>query len=166
MINYYLLTMKNTNLIIGGAVLLGIILYLRSRNKANEGETRSVDAGGGLGGVGGGAMAQENGGGAVMQTGQPVVVAQPKRKPPRQSIIPRFNNPEDKLAWLKINRPDLLPNFYSSTQASSNIPSTQSSSNLPANIQEAIDRAKGNFLTFSGDVENPSILDFGGNIID
>jgi hypothetical protein len=110
-------------------------------------------------------MAQENGGGAVMQTGQPVIIAQPKRKPPRQSIIPRFNNPEDKIAWLKINRPDLLPNFNPSTQASTN-PSTQASINLPANIQEAIDRAKGNFITFSGDIENPSNLDFGGNIID
>lgn len=159
--------MKNKNLIIGGAVLLGIILYLRSRNKSTEtAETRSVDAGGGLGGVGGGAMAQENGGGAVMQTGQPVVVAQPKRLPPRQSSIPRFRNVEDKIAWLKINRPDLLPNFNPTTQASSNISATQASSNLPANIQEAIDRAKGNFLTFSGDVENPSNLDFGGNIID
>jgi hypothetical protein len=75
--------MKNKNLLIGGAVLIGIVLYLRSRNKANDtDETRSVDAGGGLGGVGGGAMAQENGGGAVMQTGQPVVVAQPKKTPP------------------------------------------------------------------------------------
>ena len=91
--------MKNQNLIIGGAVLLGIILYLRSKKKPTEtAETRSVDAGGGLGGVGGGAIAQENGGGAVMQTTQPIVVAQPKRKPPRQSSIPRFNNPEDKLA--------------------------------------------------------------------
>jgi hypothetical protein len=75
--------MKNKNLLIGGAVLVGIILYLRSRNKANDtDETRSVDAGGGLGGVGGGAIAKENGGGAVMQTGQPVMVAPVKPKPP------------------------------------------------------------------------------------
>ena len=162
--------MKNKNLLIGGAVLIGIILYLRSRNKANDSETRSVDAGGGLGGVGGGAIAQENGGGAVMQTTQPIVVAQPKRKPPRQSSIPRFGNLENKITWLKRNRPDLLPNFNTSTQTQGNLSTTQTPSNLPANIQEAIDRAKdrakGNFLTFSGDVENPSNLDFGGNIID
>ena len=151
--------MKNQNLIIGGAVLLGIILYLRSKNKPTEtAETRSVDAGGGLGGVGGGAIAQENGGGAVMQTTQPIIVAQPKRLPPRQSSIPRFNNPEDKLAWLKINRPDLLPNFNTSTQTQGN---------LSINIKDLMARAQGsNFLTFSGDVENPSNLDFGGNIID
>jgi hypothetical protein len=146
--------MKNKNLLIGGAVVAGLLFFYFRNRQTDNGELRASDSD--LGG-GGGAMAQENGGGAVMQTGQPVVVAQPKRKPPRQSSIPRFNNPEDKLAWLKINRPDLLPNFN---------PSTQASSNLPANIQEAIDRAKGNFLTFSGDVENPSNLDFGGNIID
>ena len=71
--------MKNKNLLIGGAVLLGIILYLRSRK--NTDETRSEDAGGGIGGVGGGALSQENGGGAVMQTSQPQVVAKPKMQP-------------------------------------------------------------------------------------
>ena len=147
--------MKNKNLLIGGAVLLGIILYLRSKNKSTEtAETRSVDAGG-LGGVGGGAIAQENGGGAVMQTTQPIVVAQPKRLPPRQSSIPRFKNPEDKIAWLKKNSPDLLPNFNTSTQTQGN------------RLKDLMARAQGsNFLTFSGDVENPSNLDFGGNIID
>jgi hypothetical protein len=72
--------MKNKNLLIGGAIVAGLLfLYFRNRN-ANDAEERSSDAG--LAQGGGGAMAQENGGGAVMQTGAPVAVAKPKMQPP------------------------------------------------------------------------------------
>jgi hypothetical protein len=77
--------MKNKNLLIGGAVVAGLLfLYFRNRQTDN-GELRASDAG--LGG-GGGAMAQENGGGAVMQTGQPVMVAPVKPKPPVSATTP------------------------------------------------------------------------------
>lgn len=148
--------MKNKNLLIGGAVLIGIILYLRSRNKANEtDETRSVDAGGGLGGVGGGAMAQENGGGAVMQTSQPVVVAQPKKQPPA--------TPTTQLTRLEVEKRvfdscGLKPPSFQKRKR-----------NL---YDECKDRTKANLkaqglISFNGMDENSvSGLDFDGNIID
>jgi hypothetical protein len=150
--------MKNKNLLIGGAVLIGIILYLRSRNKANESETRSVDAGGGLGGVGGGAMAQENGGGAVMQTGQPVVVAQPKKTPPPSAT------PTTQLTRLEVEKRvfdscGLKPPSFK-----------RQARNL---WDDCKDRTKANLksqglISFNGMMEenNTSGLDFDGNIID
>lgn len=78
--------MKNKNLLIGGAVVAGLLfLYFRNR-QSTDAEERS--AGAGLGSVGGGAIAQENGGGAVMQTGQPVLVAPVKPKPPVSATTP------------------------------------------------------------------------------
>jgi hypothetical protein len=151
--------MKNKNLLIGGAVLIGIILYLRSRNKANDtDETRSVDAGGGLGGVGGGAMAQENGGGAVMQTGQPVVVAQPKKTPPPSAT------PTTQLTRLEVEKRvfdscGLKPPSFK-----------RQARNL---WDDCKDRTKANLksqglISFNGMMEenNTSGLDFDGNIID
>jgi hypothetical protein len=148
--------MKNKNLLIGGAVLIGIILYLRSRNKANESETRSVDAGGGLGGVGGGAMAQENGGGAVMQTGQPVVVAQPKKTPP-PSATPTTQLTKLELEARMLKSCGVRPlvkgarrDLYERCLAE----------------QKAILRQQG-LISFNGmDENNARGLDFGGNIID
>jgi hypothetical protein len=151
--------MKNKNLLIGGAVLIGIILYLRSRNKANDtDETRSVDAGGGLGGVGGGAMAQENGGGAVMQTGQPVVVAQPKKTSPPSAT------PTTQLTRLEVEKRvfdscGLKPPSFK-----------RQARNL---WDDCKDRTKANLksqglISFNGMMEenNTSGLDFDGNIID
>jgi hypothetical protein len=78
--------MKNKNLLIGGAVVAGLLfLYFRNRQNADA-EERS--AGAGLGSVGGGAMAQENGGGAVMQTSQPVLVSPVKKQPPVSETTP------------------------------------------------------------------------------
>lgn len=78
--------MKNKNLLIGGAVVAGLLfLYFRNR-QSTDAQERS--AGAGLGSVGGGAIAQENGGGAVMQTGQPVLVAPVKPKPPVSATTP------------------------------------------------------------------------------
>lgn len=151
--------MKNKNLLIGGAVLLGIILYLRSRNQANQTEeTRAVDAGGGLGGVGGGAMAQENGGGAVMQTSQPVVVAQPKKEPPVTSTTPttKLTNFEANARVFK--ECGLMPPSY-----------RKRARNL---WDDCKDRTKANLraqglINFDGFDENSaSGLDFDGNIID
>ena len=147
--------MKNKNLLIGGAVLIGIILYLRSR-KTND-ESRSVDAGGGLGGVGGGAMAQENGGGAVMQTGQTQVVAQPKRTPPSSQT------PTTQLTRLEVERRvfdscGLKPPSFQKRKR-----------NL---YDECKDRTKANLkaqglISFNGlDENSASGLDFDGNIID
>ena len=148
--------MKNKNLLIGGAVLIGIILYLRSRNKANDtDETRSVDAGGGLGGVGGGAMAQENGGGAVMQTGQPVVVAQPKKTPPA--------TPTSQLSKFEVDTRvfkscGIMPPSFQRKKR-----------NL---WDDCKDRTKADLrsqglISFNGmDENNASGLDFDGNIID
>jgi len=72
--------MKNKNLLIGGTIaVVLLLLLLRKKPTATieDEEKRGGGAGGdaGLGGGGGGAMAQENGGGAIMQTGQPIVVA-------------------------------------------------------------------------------------------
>ena len=148
--------MKNKNLLIGGAVLIGIVLYLRSRNKANDtDETRSVDAGGGLGGVGGGAMAQENGGGAVMQTGQPVVVAQPKKTPPA--------TPTSQLSKFEVDTRvfkscGIMPPSFQRKKR-----------NL---WDDCKDRTKADLrsqglISFNGmDENNASGLDFDGNIID
>jgi hypothetical protein len=148
--------MKNKNLLIGGAVLIGIILYLRSRNKANDtDETRSVDAGGGLGGVGGGAMAQENGGGAVMQTGQPVVVAQPKKTPPA--------TPTSQLSKFEVDTRvfkscGIMPPSFQRKKRNQ--------------WDDCKDRTKADLrsqglISFNGmDENNTSGLDFDGNIID
>ena len=152
--------MKNKNLLIGGAVLIGIILYLRSRNKANDtDETRSVDAGGGLGGVGGGAMAQENGGGAVMQTGQPVVVAQPKKTPPATPPA----TPTSQLSKFEVDTRvfkscGIMPPSFQRKKR-----------NL---WDDCKDRTKADLrsqglISFNGmDENNASGLDFDGNIID
>jgi hypothetical protein len=141
--------MKNRNLLIGGAVLIGILLYLRNRNKTNEtanDDLRSEDAGGG-----GKALAKENGGGAIMDTTQPVVVAQPKRQPPKISK-PLFGR----------------INVGGTTILNTPKPSTGTGIMSPTNLQDAIDRAKGrsNFLTFDGNDEQSSGLDFDGNIVD
>ena len=152
--------MKNKNLLIGGAVLIGIVLYLRSRNKANDtDETRSVDAGGGLGGVGGGAMAQENGGGAVMQTGQPVVVAQPKKTPPATPPA----TPTSQLSKFEVDTRvfkscGIMPPSFQRKKR-----------NL---WDDCKDRTKADLrgqglISFNGmDENNTSGLDFDGNIID
>lgn len=152
--------MKNKNLLIGGAVLIGIVLYLRSRNKANDtDETRSVDAGGGLGGVGGGAMAQENGGGAVMQTGQPVVVAQPKKTPPATPPA----TPTSQLSKFEVDTRvfkscGIMPPSFQRKKR-----------NL---WDDCKDRTKADLrsqglISFNGmDENNASGLDFDGNIID
>ena len=152
--------MKNKNLLIGGAVLIGIVLYLRSRNKANDtDETRSVDAGGGLGGVGGGAMAQENGGGAVMQTGQPVVVAQPKKTPPATPTA----TPTSQLSKFEVDTRvfkscGIMPPSFQRKKR-----------NL---WDDCKDRTKADLrgqglISFNGmDENNTSGLDFDGNIID
>ena len=152
--------MKNKNLLIGGAVLIGIVLYLRSRNKANDtDETRSVDAGGGLGGVGGGAMAQENGGGAVMQTGQPVVVAQPKKTPPATPTA----TPTSQLSKFEVDTRvfkscGIMPPSFQRKKR-----------NL---WDDCKDRTKADLrsqglISFNGmDENNASGLDFDGNIID
>jgi hypothetical protein len=77
--------MKNKNLLIGGAIVAGLLfLYFRNRQTDN-GELRGSDEG--LVG-GGGAIAKENGGGAVMQTSQPVMVAPVKPKPPVSATTP------------------------------------------------------------------------------
>ena len=152
--------MKNKNLLIGGAVLIGIILYLRSRKTTSE--TRSQDAGGGLGGVGGGAMAQENGGGAVMQTSQPVVVSggstpsssQGTLRPapaPATSPRPLFSRP--------INVGGMTINPSTSPNRATGIMSGGLGLNAPVGTSR-------NFLTFDGNDEQGAGLDFGSNIID
>jgi hypothetical protein len=150
--------MKNKNLLIGGAVLIGIILYLRSRNKANDtDETRSVDAGGGLGGVGGGAMAQENGGGAVMQTGQPVVVAQPKKTPP-PSATPTSQLSKFEVDTRVFKSCGIMPPSFQRKKRNQ--------------WDDCKDRTKADLrsqglISFNGmDENNASGLDFDGNIID
>jgi hypothetical protein len=153
--------MKNKNLLIGGAVLLGIILYLRSR-KSTDAEERS--AGAGLGGVGGGAIAQENGGGAVMQTSQPVVVATPSAT---------STSSQGTLRPLSINTPSVssarpyntsigagLPNLFGSPRPAT---STNPQLDLSNRINASLGRS--NFLTFDGNIEATSgNLDFEGNL--
>lgn len=153
--------MKNKNLLIGGAVLLGIILYLRSRNKSNEADTRSADAegsaGGGLGSAGGGAMAKENGGGAVMATSQPVVVAQPKKQPP--TMTPSlFNKP------INVGGTTIKPSTPSNV--ATGIMAGKNTGFKPTGIMSSGNTGGNNFLTFDGGIDRPSDLDFGGQIID
>ena len=153
--------MKNKNLLIGGAVLLGIILYLRSR-KSTDAEERS--AGAGLGSVGGGAIAQENGGGAVMQTSQPVVVATPSATSTAS---------QGTLRPLRINTSSVssarpyntsigagLPNIFGSPR-----PATSSNPQLDLSNRINASLGRSNFLTFDGNIEATSgNLDFEGNL--
>lgn len=150
--------MKNKNLLIGGAVVAGLLfLYLRSRKNADA-EERS--AGAGLGSVGGGAIAQENGGGAVMQTSQPVVVATPTAS-------------QGTLRPLRINTSSVssarpyntsigagLPNIFGSPR-----PATSSNPQLDLSNRINASLGRSNFLTFDGNIEATSgNLDFEGNL--
>jgi hypothetical protein len=154
--------MKNKNLLIGGAVVAGLLfLYLRNRKNADA-EERS--AGAGLGSVGGGAIAQENGGGAVMQTSQPVVV----------STSSATSTPsQGTLRPLRINTPSVssarpyntsigagLPNIFGSPRPAT---STNPQLDLSNRINATLGRS--NFLTFDGNIEATSgNLDFEGNL--
>lgn len=187
--------MKNKNLLIGGAVLLGIILYLRSRKTSNQTkDLRIEDAGdlgmeegsmddsmggsldsygygaptmgGGIPVMGGGALAQENGGGAVMVTSEPVVVAQPKKQPPK--VFPNlFGKPQ-------VSPKPKPANVMSVSQKPKPVTPTMSTGTLagkntgfqPLDSVSSGNTGGNNFLTFDGGVDRPSNLDFGGNIID
>jgi hypothetical protein len=169
--------MKNKNLLIGGAVVAGLLfLYFRNR-QSSEVESEERSAGAGLGSVGGGAISQENGGGAVMQTGQPIVVAQPKMQPPTTST-PKIQLTKFELEARLLKSCGVRPlvkgarrNLYNDCVAREkealraqglwsfdgdiDTP-TMSSGNTGGN----------NYLTFDGGIDRPSDLDFGGQIID
>lgn len=145
--------MKNKNLLIGGAVVLGIIIYLRSRKNTNE--SRSEDAGGGIGSVGGDAISKENGGGAVMQTSQPEVVAKPKMQKPTTQTTTQLTKFELESRLLKSCgvRPIVKGarrNLYNECVAREK-----------ANLRQQ------GLISFNGmDESNLRSLDFDGNIID
>jgi hypothetical protein len=158
--------MKNKNLLIGGAIVAGLLfLLLRKKPTATTEEERSSDAG--LGSGGGGAIAQENGGGAIMQTGQPILVA-PNDNMYRPLPPDRVNNT---LRPLPITRPAVLqrPLFVrpSVSPIASTSPVPRPNDVVSANINQAVSNATNlrNFSTFNGMSDfKVNGLDFGGDL--
>jgi hypothetical protein len=142
--------MKNKNLLIGGAIVAGLLflLFRKKPTTTTEGERiGGGDAGLGGGGGGGGAIAQENGGGAIMQTGQPILVAPINMYRPLPPD--RVNNT---LRPLPITRPAVSP---------------RPNDVVSANINQSVSNATNlrNFLTFNGmDDGKVNGLDFSGDL--
>jgi len=150
--------MKNKNLLIGGAVVAGLLfLYFRNRPTSTNQDEERIGGDTGLGSGGGGAIAQENGGGAIMQTGQPILVA-PNDNTYRPLPPDRVNNT---LRPLPITRPSV--SLISQTS-----PAPRPATNdVSANINQAISNVSSlrNFSTFNG-MEDGKVngLDFGGDL--
>ena len=167
--------MKNKNLLIGGtiAVVLLLLLLRKKPTATIEDEEKRGGGGGGdagLGGGGGGAIAQENGGGAIMQTGQPIVVA-PLYSPnvTYQSLPPdRVNNT---LRPLPITRPAVSSRPLFARPAVSPISTLRTDSapatkEVSANINKTDSNSSTlrNFSTFNGMTDGKvNGLDFGGD---
>ena len=154
--------MKNKNLLIGGAIVAGLLfLLLRKKPTTTTEEERIGGGDAGLGGGGGGAIGQENGGGAIMQTGQPILVA-PIDNMYRPLPPDRVNNT---LRPLPITRP--LFGRPSVSPIAPTSPAPRPNDVVSANINQAVSNATNlrNFSTFNGmsDVKVNG-LDFGGDL--
>ena len=153
--------MKNKNLLIGGTIAVVLLLLLLRKKPTATIEDEEKRGGGGdagLGGGGGGAMAQENGGGAIMQTGQPIVVA-----PNDSSYTPLPSDNVNTLRPLPISQP-LFSAKPAVSPISTLIPATN---DVSANINKAVSNASNlrNFTTFNGMADGKvNGLDFGGDL--
>jgi hypothetical protein len=170
--------MKNKNLLIGGtiAVVLLLLLLRKKPTATIEDEEKRGGGGGGdagLGGGGGGAMAQENGGGAIMQTGQPIVVA-PLYSPnvTYQSSPP--DNVNNTLRPLPITPPAVSTRPLFSTRPSvstrplfTRTDTAPATKEVSANINKTDSNSSTlrNFSTFNGMADGKiNGLDFGGDL--
>jgi hypothetical protein len=159
--------MNNKNLLIGGAVVVGLLfLLLRKKPNNTTQEERSGGVGdAGLGGGGGGAISQENGGGAIMQTGQPILVA-PNYSPSYQTPLP-LDNVNNTLRPLPIGQTLFSPKPLFSKPSVSPISTLRPSNDVSANISQAVTNASNlrNFSTFNGMADGKvNGLDFGGDL--
>jgi hypothetical protein len=165
--------MKNKNLLIGGAVFAGLLfLYFRNRPTSTNQDEERIGGDAGLGGDGGGAMAQENGGGALMETGQPILVS-PNDNTYRPLPPDRVNNT---LRPLPITKPFGNPFFAPkplfgkpsvSTIAPTSPAPRPATNDVSANINQAVSNASNlrNFSTFNGMADGKvNGLDFGGDL--
>jgi len=155
--------MKNKNLLIGGAVVAGLLfLYFRSRNNGGS-EERSSDAG--LASGGGGALASENGGGAVMQTTAPILVAPVKKQPSvkqKPTITPNILGSSSPKPY-NTSTGGAFPTILGSSSAK---PYNTSTGSMQLDLSKFTSLGqKSNFLTFDGDTDAQNgRLDFEGNI--
>jgi hypothetical protein len=160
--------MKKKNLLIGGAIVAGLLfLILRKKPTTTTEEERIGGGDAGLGGGGGGAIGQENGGGAIMQTGQPILVA-PNDNVYRPLPPDRVNNT---LRPLPITRPAVSPKPLFGKPSVSPIaptsPAPRPNDVVSANINQAVSNATNlrNFSTFNGMSDfKVNGLDFGGDL--
>jgi len=164
--------MKNKNLLIGGAVVVGGLLffYLRNKRSTDNAEERSIGAGsagsgaGGIGGMGAGSGTGGSGGGSVSPTPPTGTTTPPTgtTPPPTGTTPPPTGTSTQKLTPFEVNvrmlrtcGPKPLVGGPRKIQYQKCL-----------DEQKAILRSQG-LISFNGlSEENASRLDFDGNIID
>ena len=165
--------MKNKNLLIGGAVVVGGLLffYLRNKRSTDNAEERSIGAGsagsgaGGIGGMGAGSGTGGSGGGSVSPTPPTGTTTPPTgtTPPPTGTTPPPTGTSTQKLTPFEVNvrvlgRCGARPASFR-RQAVNNYDACKDT--FKAEL-----RSQG-LISFNGlSEDNTSRLDFDGNIID